>query len=37
MTSEAIAPAVECRDLTHRYGANTVVDGLSLTIERGEV
>ncbi|WP_405136186.1 ABC transporter ATP-binding protein [Nocardia sp. NBC_01388] len=30
-------PAVECRDLTHRYGANTVVDSLTLTIDRGEI
>ncbi|WP_405497925.1 ABC transporter ATP-binding protein [Nocardia sp. NBC_00511] len=29
--------AVECVDLTHRYGDNTVVDDLTLTIERGEV
>jgi ABC-2 type transport system ATP-binding protein len=30
-------PAVECRDLTHRYGDTTVVDRLTLRIERGEV
>ncbi|HEY5858054.1 MAG TPA: ATP-binding cassette domain-containing protein [Aldersonia sp.] len=32
-----MTPAVECSGLTHRFGTKTVVDGLTLSIERGEV
>ena len=32
-----MTPAVECTDLTHRFGTKTVVDRLTLTIDRGEV
>ncbi|KZM76068.1 ATP-binding cassette domain-containing protein [Nocardia terpenica] len=35
--TQADFPAVECMDLTHRYGDHTVVDHLNLRIERGEV
>jgi ABC-2 type transport system ATP-binding protein len=31
------APAVEVRDLVKRYGDRTAVDGISLTVERGQL
>jgi len=33
----ALAPGVECRDLTRWFGQLTAVDGLDLTIPRGEL
>jgi ABC-2 type transport system ATP-binding protein len=35
--SGAVGPAVECHDLVVRYGTVTAVDGLSLSVERGQV
>lgn len=32
----AIAPAVDCRNLTHRYGRLTAVDGFTLRVEVGQ-
>ena len=38
MTSEQVpVAAVECENLTHRYGDFVAVDDLTLRIERGEV
>lgn len=36
MTSPATSPAIDCNQLTHRYGAFTAVDGLTLQVHRGE-
>jgi ABC-2 type transport system ATP-binding protein len=33
----AAMPAIDCRDLVVRYGAQTAVDGVSLVAERGQV
>jgi ABC-2 type transport system ATP-binding protein len=33
----AVDPAVAIRDLVKRYGERVAVDGLSLTVERGEI
>lgn len=30
-------PVIEIKDLTKRFGDNTIIDGLSLTVNRGEV
>jgi ABC-2 type transport system ATP-binding protein len=35
--AEAAPPLVEARGLTKRYGARTAVDGLSMSVRRGEV
>jgi ABC-2 type transport system ATP-binding protein len=32
----AVAPAVRCESLRKHYGAVVAVDGLSLTVDRGE-
>ena len=38
MTSpNAAAPAIELRDVVHRYGETTALRGLSLTVNEGEV
>ena len=37
MTTTTMSPAVQVRDLHKHYGAKRAVDGLDLTVERGEI
>ena len=37
MTTSGPIPAVECRDLVYRFGAVRAVDGISFSVEPGEV
>ena len=34
---DACTPAIDVRELTKRFGRRTVVDGVSLTVQRGEI
>ena len=36
-TSQPITPVLELRGITKRFGDNTVLDGLSLSVAAGEV
>ena len=37
MTTRHAQPLLEVRDLTRHFGGLTAVDGISFTVERGEV